>query len=647
MRKIIWTALSAAVALMAIGPSTSAALDCSAQPLGDCSQILIGLPYLLQFDDGSAGQILDSVGQGTGFTFLDPRGDGGGYLPANLLIHGGRLEVTTTDGTAEGASNTQDNELGVGIDAPSQVTRIQVTIENPDIGTGASEQAGLWFGNDQDNQVALTLESTADGPRVGFSLQDSGATAPGLEQSPVLSFDPGQTLTLILIIDPETRRIEARYRIGDQGAESSLGTGLTAPGEFFSFDAAGIDPLIGTNSFGGIFATQGSTAPPLTYYFDDFQVSKERDVGVPPTDLTSQGIAFKRASFPVPNPTSMVFGPDGRLYVSELLGPIHALTLNADHQPIADQVINTLGTRLTLGLAIDPHSTPGNVILWASHSSPDLNAGEENSSTVSRLSGPGFANREDVITGLPRAVANHSVNSIHFGPDGRLYIAVGGNTGAGAPNDDPDSMAEFGQRPEQPLSAALLVADVGAPGFQGDCATPAGQFGPPPSSCDVHTYATGFRNMYDFVFHSNGAIYGPDNGLGITGTFPPSPAPDCTGLADPAPWNGDPPGDNPGIQPDELNRIVQGGYYGHPDPYRNECVFGDGSWQGVTPPPNYQPPILDLGDHRSADGTIEYTSSAGCGSLKGNLVLSNFSVGDNLTRIELSSDGRSVVRSQT
>ncbi len=113
--------------------------------------------------------------------------------------------------------------------------------------------------------------------------------------------------------------------------------------------------------------------------------------------------------------------------------------------------------------------------------------------------GPDFA-REDIITGLPRALANHSTNSLHFGPDGKLYIAQGGNTGAGAPNAAND---EFGDRPEQPLSAALLVADVKAPGFKGDCATPLGSFDIP-ATCDVRTYATGFRNMYDFTFHPNG-----------------------------------------------------------------------------------------------------------------------------------------------
>ena len=84
------------------------------------------------------------------------------------------------------------------------------------------------------------------------------------------------------------------------------------------------------------------------------------------------GIAFEKALSFVPNPTSIAFGPDGRLYVSELFGTIHALTLDEDKKAIADQVITTLGERLTLGLTVDPASTPGNVILWASHSSPSL-----------------------------------------------------------------------------------------------------------------------------------------------------------------------------------------------------------------------------------------------------------------------------------
>jgi hypothetical protein len=240
-------------------------------------------------------------------------------------------------------------------------------------------------------------------------------------------------------------------------------------------------------------------------------------------------------------------------------------------------VITTLGVRMTLGITVDPESTPANVILWASHSSPSVSSGAANSGAVTRLSGPGLASRQDVITGLPRAIANHAVNSLHFGPDGKLYIAHGGNTGAGAPNT---ATTEFGTRPEQPLSAALLVADVKAPGFQGSCASPvddatgtASTLVPP--TCDVAVFASGIRNMYDFAFHSNGAIYGPDNGLGVQGTVPTAPVPDCQGTV---PYSS---ALDPGPQPDMLLRLELGGYYGHPNPARDERVFGDGSFQGV------------------------------------------------------------------
>jgi len=76
--------------------------------------------------------------------------------------------------------------------------------------------------------------------------------------------------------------------------------------------------------------------------------------------------------------------------------------------------------------------------------------------------------------------------------------------------------------------------------------------------CDVRVYASGLRNAYDFVFHSNGYVYAPDNGLGVTGTFPNIGTPSqernwkvgdpCTGFAD-ASTN------NPGERPDVLLRI--------------------------------------------------------------------------------------------
>jgi glucose/arabinose dehydrogenase len=278
------------------------------------------------------------------------------------------------------------------------------------------------------------------------------------------------------------------------------------------------------------------------------------------------------------------------------------------------------------------------VVVWASHSSPEPLNGKPNSGMVSRLNGSGLSARRDVITGLPRAKIDHSTNSLHFGPDGRLYVALASNTAAGAPNPHP----YFGQIGEQALSAAIVVADVRRAGFDGSCAPP-DFYAPAP--CDVKPYATGLRNAYDFVFHPNGYMYSAVNGLGNVGSFPTSPRPPCSGIASERPLGQG--GQNPGPQPDLLQRVEQGRYYGHPNPSRGECVFADGRYQGVPPLPNYSPPIFNLGDSKSANGTVAYRSRALGGVLRGDLLIANWSVGDDITRIRLSADGKSVVSATT
>jgi large repetitive protein len=590
-----------------------------------CSLIRVDLPYVLDFD-GDAGRLLDRNGVGTGFSWIEPTTNGDGYRPELLEVDedAGVFRITTTAGIASRDNNSLDNGIGVGVDAPSQRTVVRTTLTDVPGGTGSFEQAGLYWSNDEDNYLKFVVQSSPRGPRVEALLELDGQAVENTTK--VIPTLPGSDIELRLFADPGSRSIQASYSLNG-GVSQNLAT-FVVPGELFSFDAAGTDPTIGTRTFAGIFASHRSGPEPMVYTFEEFSVTDEGQ------ERPRSAIDFDRVSHDVPYPTALVWGPDDRLYVQEMFGKIHALTFDDDWQVIDDEVFATLGTRLALGLTVDPASTADDVILWAAHSSPSLNSGVVNSSTVTRLSGPGFTVAEDFITGLPRALANHAINSIHFHPtDGRLFIAMGGSTGAGAPNSAP---SEFGDRPEQPLSAALLVADVNATGFQGDCATPLYEFGVPPS-CDVEVFASGLRNMYDFTFHSNGEIYGPDNGLGVTGTYPPKPEPDCTGMADAALHN-------PGPQPDFLHRLEEGFYYGHPNPYRDECVFFGGSQQNVAPLPNYRQAMHDLGDNRSANGTIEYTGDEFCGAMSGDLLIANYSVGNDLTRIELSADGTSVLR---
>ena len=596
-----------------------------------CEDIMVDLPFSLDFTQDHGG-ILDAANVGTGFTTIEAPDGSLSYRPELIVANHaeGVLELMTTAGLHHRTANSQINTLGVGIDAPNQVAIVKTTLVEPNGGTGRFEQGGLWFGIDDDNFLKFVVASTRAGTQLHALLEVDGI--PRAQATDVPRDFTGVDVEMELVIDPENERVIAYATL--PGSPRREIARFQPPPAFFSFDVAGIHPAIGTRSFVGIFGSHRYGPAPLVYRFRGFSI----DVGASPN--SGGGVAFDRTELPAEDPTNLVWGPDDRLYATSLLGRVTAYTLDPLNEVIATEAINTLtsfyGNRLTLGIAVGPESTSSDVVLCVSHSNASLNAGQIDSAIVSRLSGPGFTNVQSVITGLPRAVANHSINSIHFGPDGRLYIAVRSNTGAGATNQ---AITEFGDRAEQHLSAAILVADVFAPNFDGTCQNASDPFGVPP--CSVTPWVTGVRNMYDFVFHSNGLAYGPDNGLGAVGTFPASAVAPCFGYANPALVSQG--GQNPGTQPDPLHLLEAGGFYGHPNPARGECVFGDGSLQGVTAPANYRAPLFNLGAHRSANGITEYPFDVGCVPLGGDLLIANYSVGDNLTRIVLSPDGRSVL----
>lgn len=323
------------------------------------------------------------------------------------------------------------------------------------------------------------------------------------------------------------------------------------------------------------------------------------------------------------NPTSLAFGPDGRLYAASQ-SEIKAYTLSSTGLAVTAVENITSGQSEITGIAFDPTSTSP-VAVYASRRAPSATDGFEG--RVTKFTAPTWT-QTDVITGLPNSTpyTNHYTNGLAFSSAGVLYIAQGSDTDAGIAGPN---------YPETPLSAAILRADIHAPGFNGVVTySPAGT---PTSDTvdqtggDVSVYAAGTRNPYDLVLHSNGKIYATDNGPGG-----PNTSLNCTTATT-------------GVSSsDELNLIVQGNYYGFPNRNRGrtdarQCTYhapedGDGV--------NFTAPIHIFPAHCSCDGIAEFKSAIFGGEMQGDLVVAQLVIGD-LVRVHLAPNGQSVTTVST
>jgi hypothetical protein len=625
--------------------------ECQVTPPSDPS--ITQAPFSNVFD-GTGGGLCDKGTVGTGFTWVDLPSNGTGYIRSNLEVTGGELRVTTTSGLFESSDNSQDNALAIGLE-PQTNWRVSTSLVNPPTpDPGAFQQAGLWFGNDEDNHVKLVVMATpSNGVRVQLRSEMNGA------QGSVRTVDvpnlSSSRVDLELSADSINLEVSARFRI-DGGTWQSMGTPFFIPVEFFTVDQAGAI----TKSFAGIMTSHRNGTTPLVYRFDSFGVETFDSGGGGGGGGGGTG-TFAFTAIPTTisyKPTGMEWGPDNRLYVLGADGGIRRYLVNTNGTLTledSDMVLPTPPSGQTyaaLGMVIDPDSTASNITVWVTSSlqgGTNFMEGVANSSTVWRIQNiKNDWTRTAMITGLPRAFENHAINNLHFHPStGELYIAMGGNTGAGEANSEVGSA--FGTRPEQPLSAAWLKANVKkspawSPTNDGNCATSVSD-GPPPSvskdiptTCSVQIVASGLRNMFDFVFHSSGKVYGIDNGLGVNGTVPETYQPDCRGYIDPYIPTGQPGSHDPGPQADPLHELIPGRYYGHPNPSRDECVFFNGTFQSqlhnttVAPLPNYTPTLKNLNvvgqqGPRSLNTIIEYQSTHFGGAFNGHLVTTAFAGG--------------------
>lgn len=389
---------------------------------------------------------------------------------------------------------------------------------------------------------------------------------------------------------------------------------------------------------GGVRHRSGATVVPHAF---SFTTVNEQD----PT------IRFEKVALPTATGTGftcVTMGPDGKLWAGTDDGRFFVFPIEPDGTLGAPRIITSLhkhnnGPRLMIGFCFDPRSTPMHPIVWASNSAFTFNNAPDFSGKLTRLAGPDLEDVGDVVVNLPRSIRDHMNNQPAVGPDGAIYFPQGSSSSFGAPDEI------WGMRIEHLLTSAILRVDPRrvTPGKPLDALTPdvGGHYDPRAIDAPLTLYATGVRNAYDLVWHSNGHLYVPTNGSSAGGHTPAG--------------GGAKPIRNVSIAEDDwLFRIAPGMFHGHPNPFQGHHVLNGGNPTagydfaevpqypvGTKPDPKFVPAAHDFGKHVSPNGIIEYRGEAFGGRLHRRLMVCRYNVGSDIIVLTLDKHGN-VVREQ-
>jgi glucose/arabinose dehydrogenase len=140
-----------------------------------------------------------------------------------------------------------------------------------------------------------------------------------------------------------------------------------------------------------------------------------------------QGFVKVQVANNIINPTAMAFSPDGRIFVTQQNGIVKIIKNGSLlTTPFLQLQVQSASERGLIGITLDPNFSQ-NQYVYLYYTLPD---GSRN--RISRFTGNGdvvVAGSEVVILNLDplSSATNHNGGMMHFGKDGKLYVAVGDN----------------------------------------------------------------------------------------------------------------------------------------------------------------------------------------------------------------------------
>ena len=192
------------------------------------------------------------------------------------------------------------------------------------------------------------------------------------------------------------------------------------------------------------------------------------------------------------NPTAMAFAPDGRLFVCQQGGQLRVFKNGALlAAPFVSLTVDSNGERGLLGVAFDPNFATNN-FLYVYYTATTPQVHNRVSRFTASVANPDVAQAGSEVAILDlnnlSGATNHNGGAIHFGPDGKLYIAVGENA-------NPANAQTIGNL----LGKILRINPDGS--LPADNPTTFPGIAGSPSGINRAIWSVGLRNPYTFTFH--------------------------------------------------------------------------------------------------------------------------------------------------